>query len=138
MPDISFRTWEGACHCRQIKFEIDAAIDHARICNCSICKMRGALNFRVPQQAFRLLTPWDRLSAYRWGTGSARDYFCQICGISPFRRPREATEEERALTGFQPFSGWAVNLRCIAGLDLINLPKQAIDGNCLPLPGQLP
>ena len=131
------RLWKGACHCRRTRFEITADIDHARVCNCSVCRQRGALIFRVPAADFRLLTPIGGLACYIWGSGTARDYFCPACGILPFRKPRALTEAERA-GGAADFTGWAVNLRCLEGLDPDRLPKVAIGGASLRLPDQLP
>ena len=91
------KTYAGSCHCGAVRFEIDANIDHVRVCDCSICSKRGALIHRVPADAFRLLTPLDALSVYRWGSLTAADYFCPVCGILPFRKPSYPTIEERAV-----------------------------------------
>ena len=40
-------TYRGSCHCGKVRFEVDAEIDHVRSCDCSICRRRGALNYRV-------------------------------------------------------------------------------------------
>ncbi len=124
------RTYRGSCHCKAVRFEIDANIDHVRVCDCSICSRRGALIFRVPADAFRLLTPLDELSVYRWGSRTAADYFCSVCGILPFRKPSESTPEERA-AGVQPFDGWAVNTRCLEGFDASSVPVRHIHGSRL-------
>ncbi len=123
--------WQGACHCRRTRFEVHAEIDHARICDCSICHQRGALIFRVAEDALKLMTSLDDLALYQWGTGSAKDYFCKTCGILPFRRPRAISAEEQTA---EKFSGWAVNLRCIEGLATIKLPIRQIRGHELALP----
>jgi len=81
-------TWQGSCHCGRTRFQITADIDHIRICDCSICYQRGALNFRVEESQFQLLTPLSDLALYEWGTGTAKDYFCKTCGILPFRRTK--------------------------------------------------
>jgi len=86
----------GSCHCGDVRFEVEAEIDHVRSCDCSICRRRGALNFRVPREALRLLTSWEALSGYRWGSHTAREFFCPRCGVLPFRRPSDSTPHERA------------------------------------------
>jgi hypothetical protein len=63
-----------------VRFEVDADIDHARVCDCSVCRKRGALNFRVAEADLRLLTPLEAMSVYRWGAGVAADYFCPPAG----------------------------------------------------------
>jgi len=125
--------WQGACHCRRTRFEVHAEIDHARICDCSICHQRGALIFRVTEDALKLLTPLDDLALYQWGTGTAKDYFCKTCGILPFRRPRAVTPEEQA-AGKTDLNGWAINLRCIEDVAAAELPVRTIRGSSLSLP----
>lgn len=106
-------------------------IDHVRACDCSICRRRGALMHRVPEERFRLLTPLAELTLYEWHTRSAKDYFCPVCGILPFRKPRELTDDELA-QGMQPFTGWAVNVRCLEGAKLDDIPIKRIHGSRLP------
>ena len=84
------QTYKGSCHCGRVQFEVDMDLDHVRVCDCSICRRRGALIHRVEEKCFRLLTPIEELSLYQWHTKTAKDYFCPICGILPFRRPRTA------------------------------------------------
>ena len=125
-------TYTGSCHCGAVRFEVDAEIDSVRSCDCSICSRRGALNFRVPKESLRLLTPWENLSLYQWGSRTAKDYFCRVCGILPFRRPGDPTPQERR-EGVQPFDGWAVNVRCLEGIDLEKLPITRIHGSRIRL-----
>ena len=118
----------GACHCAAVRFEIVAEIDHVRRCDCSICRLRGALNFRVPREDLTLLTRWENLVLYQWGSHTARDYFCATCGILAFRRPSDPTPAERR-NGVESFDGWAINVRCLAGVDIDALPVVRIHGS---------
>ncbi|WP_439896532.1 GFA family protein [Burkholderia ubonensis] len=127
---LMMRTYQGSCHCKAVRFEIDADIDHVRVCDCSVCSMRGALIYRVPADAFRLQTSLDNLSVYRWGSQTAVDYFCPICGILPFRKPSALTVEE-APNGMAPFDGWAVNTRCLEGFDPSGVPVRRGLGSAL-------
>ena len=120
--------YHGSCHCGKVRFEVEAEIDHVRVCDCSICVRRGALNYRVPRHALRLLTPWEDLTLYQWGTRTAKDYFCPVCGILPFRRPSDPTAQELR-EGVLPFDGWAVNVRCLDGIDFDALPVRRIAGS---------
>jgi len=61
---------------------------------------------------------------------TAEDYFCRKCGIMPFRKPGGLTTSERA-AGLPEFDGWAINVRCIEGLDLASLPRAKIEGSRL-------
>jgi len=127
-------TYQGSCHCGAVRFvvEVEHAIDHVRVCDCSICVRRGALNYRVPSPALRLSTPWEALSCYRWGSRTATDYFCPTCGILPFRRPSAPSPAEAA-AGMARFDGWAVNVRCLDGIDLDALPVRRIFGSRIRL-----
>ena len=125
---MALKTYRGACHCGRVRFEVDADIDHVRVCDCSICIRRGALNHRVPKDALRLLTAWSDLTLYQWGTRTARDYFCPTCGILPFRRPSDPTPRELR-DGVLPFDGWAVNVRCLDGVDIDAIPVRRIHGS---------
>ncbi|KAG1249799.1 hypothetical protein G6F57_020519 [Rhizopus arrhizus] len=102
-------------------------LDHVRSCNCSICRRRGALIHRVPATALRLFTPLAELTVYQWHTGTAKDYFCLKCGILPFRIPSAPTAEELA-RGVIPFTGWAINVRCLEHVDLESIPVKRILG----------
>lgn len=123
-------TYRGSCHCGAVRFEVDAEIDHVRVCDCSVCAKRGALNHRVPQANLRMLTPWEALVVYQWGSHTAKDYFCATCGILPFRRPSDPTPQELR-DGVQPFAGWAVNVRCLEGVDCGALPVRRVHGSAI-------
>jgi len=125
---MELKTYEGSCHCGRTRFEVDLDLDHVRSCDCSICRKRGALNHRVANEQLRLLTPLEDLALYEWHTRTAKDYFCRTCGILPFRRPRRPSAQERA-AGMRDFTGWAVNVRCLEGVDLDAIPIKRIHGS---------
>jgi hypothetical protein len=112
-------TYSGSCHCGRARFEVDADLDHVRVCDCSICRGRGALIHRVDPADIRLLTPLEDLTLYQFHTRTARDYFCPTCGILPFRRPRTSPDK------------WAVNVRCLEGVDLDAIPVKRVHGSRL-------
>ena len=109
--------YRGSCHCGNVQFEVDLDLDHVRVCDCSLCRKRGALNVRVEPSALRLLTPIEELTLYQWHTKTAKDYFCPVCGILPFRRPRTAPEL------------WTINVRCLEGVDLESIPVRSLQGS---------
>lgn len=127
-------TYKGSCHCGMIEFEIDSNLDAIRSCDCSICRRRGALNQRVGDAQFRLLSPsaaalaagTHGLLIYQWNTYTATDYICPPCGIMPFRRPRTA-----------PYL-WAVNVRCLDGIKLEDLKIRPVFGSCLSIVAEKP
>jgi hypothetical protein len=106
----------GGCHCGDVAFEVDGEPDALVSCNCSICSMRAYLHWVVPRERFRLLTPEDRLTLYRFGTGVAQHLFCRRCGICSFYVPRSDPEKI------------SVNARCVQGLDLRAIAREDFDG----------
>jgi hypothetical protein len=100
------------------------------VCDCSICRKRGALNFRIDEADFQLETPLEGLSLYQWGSLTAKDYFCHTCGILPFRRPSDPTVNE-IITETEPFTGWAINVRCLDSLNFSALPQKLVFGSKL-------
>lgn len=126
------KTYQGSCHCGFVRFEVDADIDHVRVCDCSICHKRGALLFRVPNDAVRLITPLSEMALYKWGSETAEDYFCPKCGILPFRRPSVPTEQELQ-SGSKMFYGWAVNTRCLDGFDPSTVAIDKIERAGVPI-----
>ncbi len=95
-------THRGGCHCRRVRFEVDApAVVDALDCNCSICRMTGFLHLIVPAARFRLLDGEDALTEYRFNTGAARHLFCRYCGVKAFYVPRSHPD------------GFSVNVRCL-------------------------
>jgi hypothetical protein len=113
------RTYQGSCHCGRVKFEVDADLDHVRVCDCSMCRRRGALNHRVAEGDLRILSPLAHVALYQWNTMTAKDYFCPMCGIQPFRGPRTAPEQ------------WTVNVRCLEGIDPEAITKKYVHGSKL-------
>ena len=53
--------YNGSCHCGRVRFKVQTELDHVRVCDCSICRRRGALIHRVDEQDFKLLTPLEDL-----------------------------------------------------------------------------
>jgi hypothetical protein len=80
----TLRTYQGACHCGRVRFELDARIAVAVDCNCSVCRRRGALWHGASDAQLRILAGEPELTLYQFGTGTAKHYCCRHCGITPF------------------------------------------------------
>lgn len=95
-------THRGGCHCDRVRFEVQAP---ARVqvfeCDCSICSKSGYLHLIVPREHFKLLCGGDALTTYTFNTGTAKHYFCPVCGIKSFYVPRSHPD------------GFSVNARCL-------------------------
>lgn len=108
--------YRGSCHCGRVTFELKANLRVVIECNCSICRRRGALWHGASESSLRITSGEQELQQYQFGTMTAKHYFCRHCGIHPFVRPR-----------LDP-ARWAVNVRCIDGLELSSLEVRAFDG----------
>jgi hypothetical protein len=92
--------------------------DKAFACNCSICSRAGWLLAFAPAEAFRLLAGEEGLADYQFGRRQMHHIFCRTCGVRPFSRGCDGNGKETV----------AVNLRCVAGLDVRSLPVETFDG----------
>jgi hypothetical protein len=110
-------THRGGCHCRRVRFEVDAPADLVvQDCNCSLCAMTGFLHLIVPASRFRLLSGADVLTEYTFNTGVARHRFCRVCGIKSFYIPRSNPD------------GVDVNVRCLDEGTVTSLTVEPFDG----------
>ncbi len=107
----------GGCHCRAVRFEVDApARLTVQICNCSICRMTAFEHLIVPAARFRLLAGAGSLLTYTFNTGVARHLFCRHCGIKSFYVPRSNPD------------AYSVNVRCIDPGTIAAITTEAFDG----------
>ena len=118
------KTYTGSCHCGAVRFEVDLELDHVRICDCSLCRKRGALNHRVEDSDIRIETPLSEMTLYQWHTGVARDYFCPRCGILPFRRPSEMAVARLILAYWGLWIGFDLGFMSLSRLEAAPTEKQ--------------
>ena len=110
-------THRGGCHCRRVRFEVDAPADlHVQDCNCSLCRMSGFLHLIVPAARFRLLSGADELTEYTFNTGVAKHRFCRVCGVKSFYIPRSNPD------------GVDVNARCLDEGSIASMAVEPFDG----------
>jgi hypothetical protein len=107
----------GSCHCGAVRIEVEAPADvEVTECNCSICSRTGYLHLIVPKSAMRLVSGEDQLTLYTFNTGTAKHYFCRVCGCKPFYVPRSHPE------------GYSVNLRCLDPATIRSVTVRQFDG----------
>jgi hypothetical protein len=75
---------------------------------------------KVHESQFRLLCGGEDLTEYQFHTGTARHYFCRICGIYPFHRKRVTPE----------YLG--INVFCLEGFDPSDIPVRQTQGAAMP------
>ena len=110
------QTYRGTCHCGRVTFEARADLTYVVECNCSACRIKGALWHPASEADLRILTGEADLTLYQFNTKTAKHYFCRHCGIHPLVRPR-----------LDPMR-WAFNVRCVDGVDLNSLKIVPFDG----------
>ena len=95
------RSYEGGCHCGNVHYEVETALEPVMECNCSICAKAGYLHLHVEKQQFRLTKGADQIATYSFNTGTAKHHFCAVCGVKSFYVPRSKPD------------GYSVNVRCL-------------------------
>src|SRR5262249_50891463 len=101
--------FEGACHCGTVRFHVRLSdgFNSARRCNCSYCRMRGAVAVSAKRGDIVFEAGEEALTLYQFNTRVAEHYFCSKCGIyTPHRRrsnPDEYGVNAACLAGVSPF-----------------------------------
>jgi hypothetical protein len=113
--------YKGSCHCGRIAFEVDGELIEVADCNCSICTKQGSLHWFVPRQKLRLATSEHHLSTYAFGERTISYRFCPNCGTHPFAEGPDSAGNAMA----------AVNVRCLDGIELSDLPVKHFNGRAL-------
>lgn len=111
----SAHPYMAACHCKTVRFAVRLAdgLRTARRCNCSYCRMRGAVVVFADLKSIEVLHGRDALTLYQFNTGVARHYFCKRCGIYTFHQRRSSPDQ------------YGVNVACLEGVspfDFADLP----------------
>jgi len=99
----------GSCHCGAVRFRVKLAdgLRTARRCDCSYCRMRGAVAVTARLGDLTLLQGEDALTLYQFNTRSAKHYFCSKCGIYTHHQRRSNPDQygvnAACLDGVSPF-----------------------------------
>lgn len=98
--------FDAACHCGAVKFQVKLTdgLRTARRCDCSFCRMRGAVAVSANLEDIRFVEGEDLLTEYRFNTGAAAHYFCSRCGIYTHHQRRSNPSQ------------FGVNAACLAGV----------------------
>lgn len=104
--DREMREIDGACHCGTVRFHVKLVdgLAKPRRCNCSICRMRGAVAVSAKLGDIEILAGEEALTLYTFNTGAAKHYFCSVCGIYTHHQRRSTPDE------------YGVNVACLDGV----------------------
>lgn len=111
-------TYKGSCHCGNVAYEVEGTLDGAMACNCSICQRKGSLLWFVPESQFTLTTDETNSRGYQFNKHRIDHRFCTTCGIHPYAQGQDGKGNKMA----------AVNVRCLEGIDLDQVPVKHFDG----------
>ncbi|GGE06999.1 aldehyde-activating protein [Aureimonas endophytica] len=107
--DLDIHEAEGGCHCGTVRFRavLPEGLRRPRRCNCSLCRMRGAVVVTGRLDGFTLLEGAEALALYQFNTRVAKHYFCSRCGIYTHHQrrsnPAQLGINVACLDGVSPF-----------------------------------
>ena len=107
--DMDIEEIDGACHCGAVRLRVRLAdgLRSARRCNCSYCRMRGAVAVTARLGDVDVVSGREALTTYQFNTGTAKHHFCSKCGIYTHHRrrsnPNEYGVNVAILEGLSPF-----------------------------------
>jgi hypothetical protein len=113
---VDSKALEGACHCGAVRFTVMLAsgLEQPRRCNCSFCRMRGAVVVSARRDDMQITAGHDVLRLYQFNTRQAEHFFCSVCGIYTHHRRRSNPNE------------LSINVACLAGVS-------PFDFECVPV-----
>jgi hypothetical protein len=112
------KTYEGSCHCGDVRYKVTTDLAQVIACNCSMCgRAAPLLNFVKPDK-FELLSGQDAVTDYQFNKKNIHHLFCSKCGIKSYAHG----------TGPDGSPMIAVNVRCFEGVDPSTLKVITFDG----------
>ena len=112
------------CHCGSVEAEVNVPEKFEKVirCKCSICKRKGYVMSMVSENDLKITKGEDLLTLYQYHTNIAKHYFCSLCGIYPFTRPRSNPKV------------YMINIACVEGVNPFDYENVSVnDGNNHPL-----
>jgi hypothetical protein len=128
MPDET--PVNAACHCGTVRLRVRLSdrLRSARRCDCSFCRMRGAVVVSALMEDLDVVAGAEALSTYQFGTKTAKHHFCSVCGIYTHHRrrsnPNQYGVNVAILEGISPF-----DFREVLVLDGIHHPSDGHPGD---------
>jgi len=127
--DRSIQSINGSCHCGAVRFHVRLTngLHTVRRCNCSYCRMRGAVAVSADIDGIRIISGADDLTTYQFNTRTAKHYFCSKCGIYTHHQRRSNTSQ------------YGVNVACLEGISPFDFEEVRVtDGAHHPSDGHPP
>jgi hypothetical protein len=115
---------QGSCHCGTVRFQVrlSEGLRSARRCNCSYCRMRGAIAVTAKLEDIEITAGAEALTLYQFNTLAAKHYFCSKCGIYTHHQRRSNPDQ------------YGVNAACLSGVSPFDFAEVPVnDGVAHPL-----
>ncbi|RKH63523.1 GFA family protein [Corallococcus aberystwythensis] len=112
------KTYTGGCHCGQVRYEATTDLAQVITCNCSLCHKLGSVLTFVPPEQFKSLSGADVVKTYQFNKKVINHLHCPTCGVESYATGKGPDGKEM----------FAVNLRCVDGVDLSTLQPYAYNG----------
>lgn len=113
----------GSCHCGAVRFHVRLSdgLHSARRCDCSYCRMRGAVVVSALIEDFHITAGAEVLTLYEFHTHTAKHYFCSKCGIYTHHQRRSNPQQ------------YGINAACLEGISPFDFAEVPVnDGNTHP------
>ena len=107
--------YQGSCHCKEVRFEINDDLKNIKQCNCSICARKNAKMALMHKDKFKIIRGGDNLSKYEFGTMVAKRFFCKICGIYTHHHRKSDP------------NGMGINIACLDNVDPFTVEAEILD-----------
>jgi hypothetical protein len=123
MLDKDLAQARAQCHCGAVRFEVKLhdGLHNARRCTCSYCRMRGAIAVSAFLSDIHFLAGQDKLTLYQFNTGTAKHFFCSVCGIYTHHQRRSKPDE------------YGINVACLEGISPFDFEEvPVLDGVAHP------
>lgn len=104
--DSTARPLRASCHCGSVQLQVRLTdgLNTARHCNCSYCRMRGAVAVSAALQDIEVTAGKEWLTLYQFSSVQAKHYFCSKCGIYTHHQRRSNPQQ------------YGVNAACVEGV----------------------
>jgi hypothetical protein len=118
----NLQTFAGSCHCGKVRLETELDLGSTFMtCNCSICGRTGAVMAFVPAEQVVVHSGEEGLTDYQFGKKHIHHQFCSTCGVRPFAHGKAPDGK----------TTYAINVRCLEGVDVGALKLTQFDGKSL-------
>jgi hypothetical protein len=112
------KSYEGSCHCGNVRYKVATELANVIECNCSMCARAATILTFVPPDQFELLSGENAVTDYQFNKKRIHHLFCSSCGIKSYAWG----------TGPDGKKMIAINVRCLDGVDPATLKIMPVDG----------